>query len=350
MDKNLLKIEEKNLIIRKKFNSAKLMVDFPPKIFSNNKKVIFKVSCPSGCVHRGELTFSRWTQIDWPEGKISSSNNFTQHIMEENTYQYQPSQFARLNSVEWHINFADLRLFGYYGGGLFAQDEMQVAEHPILGSLKECISSLELQDSRFGPYTRDVYRSPTPILIRGVERRVRVSVEPNAAEGRPNGLYGKNFSKVDEVCIRNACKVISPPTITNLIAIEAPKYGKGNYSLKQITTIFNTAHTAFLAAKIESFYQIENVPHVIIHTGNWGTGAYGGNKALMALLQIFAARVAGIDYLVYHTFDSISSEKYQEALSILDKEIIPTDQNMDIINILSKIEKMKFDWGFSDGN
>lgn len=39
--------------------------------------------------------------------------------------------------VDWHINFADFHLFGFYEGGLFAQDEMQVAEHPILGSIRD---------------------------------------------------------------------------------------------------------------------------------------------------------------------------------------------------------------------
>jgi hypothetical protein len=72
---------------------------------------------------------------------------------------------------------------------------------------------------------------------------------------------------------------------------------------------------------------------VIIHTGNWGTGlrhspvplslslvnthslcragAYGGNKVLMALLQVLAARLAGVDKLVYHTFERQFSDAYR---------------------------------------
>jgi hypothetical protein len=41
--------------------------------------------------------------------------------------------------LDWHINFADKHLFGYYGGGLFAQDEMQTAEMPILASVREAL-------------------------------------------------------------------------------------------------------------------------------------------------------------------------------------------------------------------
>jgi hypothetical protein len=33
--------------------------------------------------------------------------------------------------VAWHLNFADPHVFFGYGGALFAQDEIQVAEHPI---------------------------------------------------------------------------------------------------------------------------------------------------------------------------------------------------------------------------
>ena len=348
MEENLIEIEKKNLIGRKKFNSAQLMGDFPPKIYNNNKKIVFGIACPPDCNHSGDLVFSRWSQINWPEEAYSPTKNSTRHVMEENIYHYTPSNFALSNTLEWHVNFADKRLFGYYGGPLFAQDEMQVAEHPILGAVRECMSSLEVEDSRFGPYTRDVDSIPTPILIRGVERRVEISVNPSYES--PFGLYGREFSSASENAIRTATKALIPPSISNIIAMEAPKYGKGSYSLKVIQDVFNTAYTAFLAARIESYHHVSDVPHVIVHTGNWGTGAYGGNKTLMAILQILSARVAGIDTLVYHTFQAESSKKYEEALTILNTDLIPDDQEVQIINILFKIEKMKFNWGVSDGN
>ena len=271
MEDNLVEIENKNLIVRKKFNSAKLMQDFPPKIYNNNKKIVFGIACPPSCIYSGDLVYSRWSQINWPETDFSPKGCSTRHEIEENEYQYQPSEFAITNTLEWHVNFADRLLFGYYGGPLFAQDEMQVAEHPILGAVKEAMCSLEIEDSRFAPYTRNVDSSPTPILIRGVERRVKISVNPSVE--RPFTLYGYNFRRVSEIVIRNASKALNPPSISNIIAMEAPKHGKGSYSLKIITEIFNTAYTAFLAARIESYHQIGDVPHVIIHTGNWGTGA-----------------------------------------------------------------------------
>jgi hypothetical protein len=60
------------------------------------------------------------------------------------------------------------------------------------------------------------------------------------------------------------------------------------------------------------------IPHVEIHTGNWGTGAYGGNRVLMAALQLLAARLARTDTFVYHTVDAINTTAYQHAARLLD--------------------------------
>lgn len=51
--------------------------------------------------------------------------------MKEDTYSY--PEVKEKNTIEFHVNFADTHLFGYYGGGLFAQDELQVGEHPSCG-------------------------------------------------------------------------------------------------------------------------------------------------------------------------------------------------------------------------
>lgn len=78
-------------------------------------------------------------------------------------------------------------------------------------------------------------------------------------------------------------------------------------------------------------------------------GAYGGNKTLMALLQILASKAAKVDTLVYHTFMNIFTEKYIEATKILDK-LLPDDKPVKTEYILKKIQEMKFKWGVSDGN
>jgi len=104
------------------------------------------------------------------------------------------------------------------------QDEMQVVEHPILGSLREAILSrglaaLTMEDG-----------SPTPVLVVGAERRCRVKTDANPDEGRPYGLYGNQFGRADEETVRKATVPIEPPTVTNLIAMVAPSGGYGPYT------------------------------------------------------------------------------------------------------------------------
>ena len=41
--------------------------------------------------------------------------------------------------MDWYLNFAHYDLFCAYGGALFAQDEMQVVEHPALASLRHAL-------------------------------------------------------------------------------------------------------------------------------------------------------------------------------------------------------------------
>jgi hypothetical protein len=118
---------------------------------------------------------------------------------------------------------------------------------------------------RFRPLTTEG-NEPTPILIRGVERRIFVKTDrnPGAGEqrlysmllpwpchsdllsktqhntlpdgarcsfstGRPYGLYGGAFAAASEAAIRNASVVLKPPTISNILALEAPPGGHGAY-------------------------------------------------------------------------------------------------------------------------
>ena len=124
-------------------------------------------------------------------------------VRHEGFYDYRPVLSAP-GAIEWHVNFADPHLFFAYGGPLFAQDEIQVAEHPILGSLREalqayCATALTVEQGR-----------PTPVLVAGVERRCHVATDPNPAEGRPRGLYGNEFGRAPAEVVRRATKRIEP--------------------------------------------------------------------------------------------------------------------------------------------
>jgi hypothetical protein len=162
-------------------------------------------------------------------------------------------------------------------------------------------------------------------------------------------LYGNNFAKASAEAIRLATEPLQPPTITNIIAMEAPSEGDSysSYEFEAIEYILTTAFTGFSAAKIES--QLESPePIVAIHTGFWGCGAYGGNRVLMALLQLMAARLAQIDKLIFHTNDAIGSEALATAQGILNQDLVGVD--VTVPDILDKIYALAFKWGTSDGN
>lgn len=330
-----------NLICRHTFNAQNLIESHPPKLHNNNKKIVYQIACPPGFVHNGELVFSRWRAMSLSQ--VSLLPNYETAFEEQKGhFQYEPSNHNN-NQVEWYLNFAHSDLFCAYGGGLFAQDEMQVAEHPALGSLREALLSakIELLTVENG--------EPTPVLIRDVERRCAIATDVNAEQERPFGLYGNNFARATANAIKLATKPIDPPTITNIIAMEAPAGGYGFYTYEDIEYVLTTAFTGFSAARIESHLEREE-PIVIIHTGFWGCGAYGGNRVLMALLQLLAARLARIDRLVFHTGDTTGSQALANAKQILDRDLAIGDSSIQVSDLLTKIQAMKFQWGVSDGN
>ncbi len=275
--------------------------------------------------------------------KNSSEAHSTIFEYREDMFGYEPSPEGSL-LVEWYVNFADEHLFCAYGGPLFAQDEMQVAEHPALGSLREALLQSDIK-----PLTVE-NDEPTPIVILGVERRCRIATDRNAAQGRPFGLYGNNFAQASAEVIERATMPLVPPTITNLIAMEAPSYGAGMYTQNQIHYILRTACGGFSAARIESTNGRTERHSVVIHTGYWGCGAYGGNRVLMALLQLLAARWAGADRLIFHTLDGSGTEAFATALRILDQDLSPGHETFELPRLLAEIESLGFKWGVSDGN
>ncbi|HOR29186.1 MAG TPA: hypothetical protein PLS90_09185 [Candidatus Sumerlaeota bacterium] len=315
------------------FEAARLMAEHPPVWRDRNKRIVYEIACPAGCTHAGTIAYSRWRAMAPPEA-IHPAEAFRRVERRQDVYDYVP---AVAGAMEWHVNFADPHLFVAYGSGLFAQDEMQVAEHPVLGALREAL------DARGASALTEQRGQPTPVLVKGVERRCRIATDRNAEAGRPAGLYGNAFQAAAEEAIRRATTRIEPPTITNLIAMAAPAGGDGRYDEEEIERILTTAHTGFRAAVLES----GGAP-AVVHTGFWGCGAFGGNRQLMALLQVLAAGMAGVARLVFHTFDAAGNAAFDAAAGRAREALgageIPTR------DLIRRIAEMGFEWGVSDGN
>jgi Poly (ADP-ribose) glycohydrolase (PARG) len=328
-------------IERRDFVTATLMGEYRPAWGHPNKRIVYEIACPPGAVHAGRLAYSRWTAMPVPTSLEGVAAGRLVRVL-DGYYDYAPSLDPG-EGIEWHVNFADPHLFVAYASSLFAQDEMQVAEHPALGALREALVA-------DGLAAVTVERGePTPVLVMGVERRCRVATDPDAAEGRPAGLYGNAFARADGDVVRRATTPIEPPTITNLIAMAAPPGGYGRYRADEIESVLTTVFTGFRAAVLESHRERARATSVAVHTGYWGCGAFGGNRVLMALLQVLAAGSAGLDQLVFHVGDPRGRVPLAEALRLIEVGL-GTDRAPSTRELINRIETIGFEWGVSDGN
>lgn len=323
---------------RMTFDVATLMAEHPPLIHHPNKRVVFEIACGKGRECSGEIGYTQWPAFPLPE-HVKPAVGLEALESRCGIMDYEPVEDFP-GAVEWHVNFADQMLFFAYGSGLFAQDEMQCAEHPALGALVE---ALRADGHRAVTETAD---GPTPVLVTGVERRVKVKTNMNAKKGRPRGLYGNEFAVASPEAVQRATKRIDPPTITNIIAMAAPTYRNGRYERSMIERILVTAYTGFAAAVAESGRMAPGAP-VAIHTGYWGCGAFGGNRVLMSLLQLLAAGMAEVTCLVFHTANA-EEIPLAEAGRIITEEL-SSNGSLAADELIDRIDAMAFEWGRSEG-
>lgn len=320
---------------RKQWDSQQLFKNIKPRFHHSNKELLFNLAFSSGISGSGTLGYSRWSRRPLP---TLLTEERTEVLQKPGFFDYEVSPSPQV--VEWHMNFANNEIFSAWATSLLAQDELQVVEHPgLIGmrfeAMKEGLSLRSVEDS-----------TPTPILITGVERRLSIDTAPNEDAGRPHGIYGNNFRNASESQITSATTVITPPTKSNILAIEAPAYGSGRYTSNTITFILSTAYSGFSAVMDESRLSL-NASTVRIHSGFWGCGAYGGNRVLMLLLQMVAAQLAGIDQIIFHTGDQSGALSFREANEIYQRI---RGANMPVDQVIDLVVGYHFEWGESDGN
>ncbi|KAL4478867.1 hypothetical protein ABPG72_009693 [Tetrahymena utriculariae] len=256
------------------------------------------------------------------------------------------------NESHWYLNFADTSLFGFYNSALYAQDELQCTEMPLLPHVKEYLQT-QKEVPNLKPRTQEKDK-PTPVLIMNVPRIGTIDIRPD--EKYKQGLYGNNFRKLKEQDLNEKLTLFLKEDLvyTNIIAMSALGYGYGRYTKEQIEFTLLTAWKAFSQAveKTKEFYHPKKC---VIHTGNWGCGAFGNNYQLMAILQIFAANLAKVEKLYYHTFNKHGSNQYKLGKKIYHNilnQLYFKNQTYKIkVNeIIDEIFKQSFLWGQSDGN
>jgi hypothetical protein len=330
-------------------DAAALASTYPPKLHHPNKELVYSIAVPAGSSLAGSVGYSRWPPMELP-GSVDLSRAADRVTSIKGHYNYLPSVGAAGEvghrdspAMEWHVNFADAHLFVAYGSGLFAQDEMQAAEHPILGSLREALLAVGAK-----ALTQEGGR-PTPVLVTGAERRVRIATNADAAADRPYGLYGKAFARAEPSVVATATTRIEPPTLTNFLAMAAPAGGFGPYDQSEIRLILETAYTGFRAVALETARLHGDGATAVVHTGYWGCGAFGGNRVLMSLLQAVSAAMAGVDQLAFHTGPPGGDGPLNDAGDLLGGELAATSP-VETDGLIDRIAAMGFQWGVSDGN
>jgi hypothetical protein len=183
----------------------------------------------------------------------------------------------------------------------------------------------------------------------GAERRVSIQTDRRAERGGPSWLYGIAFAEAEPETVRRATVRIDPPTISNIIAIAAPVGGYGRYRKEEIELALSTAYSGFRAAVLESRRAAGPTARVIVHSGFWGCGAFGGNRVMMTLLQLLEAEMAGLDGLVLHVGEPAGRASVEQATTIL-RDGLAAAGATDTAELIGRIASLGLEWGHSDRN
>ena len=306
------------------------MKSHPPRWQHPNKQAVFDAVLAARQPFVGKIIVTRWPEAELPKS-LARRGRFR---VQSGVFSYPAAQ----HDVEWHMNFADSHLFVAYGSDLLAQDELQVAEHPILGAVREALVFLCKP-----PETMDGRGRPTPITISGVQRHCAIDTLPRA--GHPQGLYGNAFARATAGVVRSATSALSPPSLSNILAMTAPAGGYGAYSRDEIDYILSAAYSGFLAARRESEGIGSSPPRTTIHTGFWGCGAFGGNRILMTILQVLAAELADVD-VEFHAVNGAGVSLAREACAFYERIREATST---VSQALEALLREGFVWGESNG-
>jgi hypothetical protein len=310
------------LLVRRTYDAADLARRHPPR-WRHPHKIAIAEKLSGLPLPAGTVDATRWAPAP-RDPRLPDARPAVEIRADHFTYEPDPGA--------WHLNFADGNLFCGYASSLFAQDELQVLEHPILASVLEAWLFEGIPARTFDE------ENPTPVLVRGAERRIAFDV--GAGEG---SLYGGAFGRAPVDSVLRAAHPIEPPTSSNILAIEAPNQGLGRYSRDTLRFVIETAATGFAAARAET-----SPASCTIHTGFWGCGVYGGNRAAMTQLQLLAARVAGIPRIVFHA--GAAPEIALDAIAQLEQTRAWNAAGASELDVVEAIFEFAHEWGEGDGN
>ncbi len=320
---------ESRLIASETMPAVELLNQHPPQLEHAKKQLLFDTVMSRS--QGGSVSVSRYDEIEIP-ATFQPFDPSVEIVARKGYFRY-----ANTNGADdWFMNFAHHDLFSGYGHFMFAQDEIQVAEHPVLASFREMMLT---RTDRLRPATVED-GVPTPVLFRNAQRAARIDT---------SSIYGARFARSNDATIRAAVDPIDPPTFSNILAIEAPiSSGNRVYVRSEIEAALRTAYSGFRSTILDSITNATGLNPIVVHSGNWGCGAYGGNRQLMLSIQIMAARLAGLSKLVLYcgadSKDDVS--KFSEELERRFK----FKPGVSVGKVIDRLVAAGFPWGTPDGN
>jgi len=187
------------------------------------------------------------------------------------------------------VDFANEVLGGSVWGNGSAQEEKLFMEHPHL-MLVIANARRELGFSQ-DQSNRD--RSKQILIPQGGDGTIIVSPTPRLAElsiGFRIDGDAKGFTKFDVVQ-----QAEQAPYVVAMAAKSYKKSEFGAYTTEELETLLKRAYTGFSNLK----GHLRPQDRFVIETGPWGSGDFMNHYGVMYVIQILAAKMAGVEQLDY---------------------------------------------------
>ena len=375
-------------------DAGALAAAHPVQFRSPNKRAVATLAYPGGAAQAGGTSvrlqrcdssiIAARLRTDWPSCAALAAATGTTVVVVPGFFDYKASAVSAAAAaaaaggsshcvVAWYPNFAHSHLFVAWNSALLAQDELQALEFPLLVSLRLAL----LREAPAHARTRGRGGAATPVLVQGVQRRCAIDTVTAPS------IYGNAFVRASAERVRARVTVLpeqpgggcgggdggaEASCLSNIYAFEAPPSGRGRYTHEQVRDILQAAYSTFRAVVLTGGQRAGPdaaddddssaagggsggavVDEVELHIGYWGCGAYGGNRVLMVLLQLIAARLAGVPHVCMHTAPgSKDGRDAHAAIELLEHAPMCVDAGLS--GLVGWVCDKGLKWGVSDGN
>lgn len=240
-------------------------------------------------VYTGPKAFSQVHVTKYP----SISNEEFEEIMQQefSTEEIQQNIFGKAMTHKQFalVDFANEVLGGSVWGNGSAQEEKLFMEHPHL-MLAVANARRELG---FSHKREELDRSKQILIPQGGDGAIVTSPTPRLAElsiGFRIDGDAKHFKKFDR-----EEQAEQAPHVVALAAKSFKKQPHGAYTIEELENLLKRAYTGFTSLKN---HLVPGKPFAI-ETGPWGSGDFMNHYGVMYVIQILAAKMAGVERLDY---------------------------------------------------